>query len=357
MPDTILLPLDGSPLAERALPYAERLARATDAHIVAVRAVSPPVPADLLSEAESYLKGVASRLRDQGLSVETAASAGAPADVILQQARERSVGMIILSSHGRSGVGRWIYGSVADQVLRQTPVPVLLTAHTDAVPWRPERPLRLLVPLDGSVLGETALDAARELANQLPTEIVLVRIVEPLFYDLAYSPPIDPSPELEAARIYLDQVAQRLGADGSTVTVRVEFGQAISTIAQVAMDVQAGLIVMATHGRSGIARFVMGSVATGVLQRAGVPLLLVRPAGAAIELAPLRVVEQPSESGATTIRNAAPPTNGVRLSADDLTLVLRGLDELLSQPDSDAGRALSIRTLVERLRGAEARVQ
>ncbi len=351
MPDTILLPLDGSPLAELALPFAERLARATDAHIVAVRAIAPPVPAALQAEVESYLETVASRLRDQGLSVETVAPAGAPAAAILQEARARGAGMIVLSSHGRSGVGRWVYGSVADRVLRQAPVPVMLTAHADTVRWRPEQPLRMLVPLDGSVLGETALDSARELAQKLHAEMVLMRVVEPVFYDMAYHPPMDPAPELEAARVYLDTVAGQVVAGGSAVpvTVRVEFGQAVGTIAQVAAELPAGLIAMATHGRSGLARFVMGSVATGVLQRAGVPLLLVRPADA-VASAPVRAGETLSDMGAADSHEAVFPVSDVHLSPDELDLVLRGLDGLLSRPgvDSDLAR---VQSLAERLRG------
>ncbi len=345
MPHTILLPLDGSPLAELALPYAERLARATDAHIVAVRAIAPPVPAALQAEVESYLETVASRLRDHGLSAETATPAGAPGAAILQEARARGADMIVMSSHGRSGVGRWIYGSVADQVLRQAPVPVLLTAHADTVRWRPDQPLRMLLPLDGSVLGEAALDSARELAEKLHAEMVVMRVVEPVFYDMAYYAPIDPEPELKAARVYLDSVAERVAAGGSAgpVTVRVEFGQAVGTIAEVAAELQAGLIAMATHGRSGLARFVMGSVATGVLQRAGVPLLLVRPA------APVGAQETLADTGAAASHEAAAPVSDVQLSRDELELVLRGLDGLLARPGAGADLA-QVQSLAERLR-------
>lgn len=351
MPNLILLPLDGSPLAELAVPYAERLAQSMQAHLVLVRVVATPVPAPLVAEAQSYLDQMASRLRDRGLTVDTVTPAGTPAEAIVQEARARSASMIVLASHGRSGIGRWIYGSVADQVLRNAPVPVLLAAPTGVVDWPAERPRRLLVPLDGSLLGQAVLEPARELAERLGAELVLLRVVEPLGYDMAYYPPLDPAPELEAAKIYLDQVAERLRAGGPPVSVRVEFGQAISIIAEVAAELAAGLIAMATHGRGGIARFVLGSVTTGVLQRAGVPLLLARGAGAPIASVPPRVAERPSQARPANGQEADLSVNDVRLSLDDLDLVRRGLDELLHTSGGDPDLARSIRTLAERLHG------
>lgn len=351
MPQLILLPLDGSPLAEIAMPYAERLAQSTEARVVLVRVIATPVPVSLVAEAQSYLEQMASRLRDKGLTVDTVTPGGTPADAIVQEARARSASMIVMASHGRSGIGRWIYGSVADQVLRSAPVPVLLTAPTGVVDWPTGRPLRLLVPLDGSILGQAALDPACELAERLGAEIVLLRVVEPVGYDMAYSPPLDPAPELEAAKIYLDQLAERLRAGGPPVSARVEFGRAVAVIAQVAAELGAGLIAMATHGRGGIARFVLGSVTTGVLQRGGVPLLLVRPAGATILSEPPQVEQRPAQARPVDVQGTGLAVGGVRLSPDDLDLVLRGLGELLSKTGSDPELALRIRTLAERLRG------
>jgi nucleotide-binding universal stress UspA family protein len=294
---TILVPLDGSRLAEQAIPYASRLARSTGARLVLAQAtLTEPLPgqAELVARAaatrraEIELDVLVNRLRQEGLAVEARVYCEDAATAILDAATQEAADLIVMSTHGRSGLGRWIYGSVADRVLRTALIPVLLVPAACSGEWTTARPLRILVPLDQSPLAEEALGPASELAQALGAELLLLQVLEyplPAVADGAtYLPPLDQDADLAAARQYLEDLAVALRADGQTVTTLAvaaapsPVGQAVATIAAVAHDERVDAVVMATHGRGGLARLVMGSVATGVLQHATVPVLVVRPA-------------------------------------------------------------------------------
>ena len=286
MYQTILVPLDGSDLAERALPIAETVARASGAKILLLRVVPPATPesatrgeyAAEVEEAEKYLASVAARLT-KSCGVETRLVEGDPAASIEADVAAHRADLIAMSTHGRSGFGRWIYGSVADEVMRRAVVPVLLVPASSYATWPRDRAPRILVPLDGSGRAEDALGPASELARSLGAEILLVRVVEP--HPMTYGDPsavfIDPTLEIDAARDYLKEKAEQLRAQGFNVKTTDSFGFAVSTILDVVREQGADLIAMSTHGRSGISRFLMGSAATGIVQRSTVPILIVRP--------------------------------------------------------------------------------
>lgn len=292
MVKTIVLPLDGSHLAERALPYAATIARRTGASIVLLEAVQAdarsardpsasgggatrPVDENLLS--------VASRLRADGVTATVHVSYADPVAAILDAAQHHRADLIVMSTHGRSGLGRMVYGSVADRVLHQAEVPVLLVPSIADHTWPTDRPLTVLLPLDGSAWGEAALGALDTLPLLGPSgaEPLLLRIVETLGYTLwgknyAYVA-VDEAAAQATALSYLTGVAARLAERGYTPRVEVATARSAESIANVARDRGVDLIAMATHGRSGLVRAVMGSVATATVQRAGVPILLVRP--------------------------------------------------------------------------------
>jgi nucleotide-binding universal stress UspA family protein len=285
---TILLPLDGSPLAEQAVPHAEWLAQRLAARVVLTR-VLPIVTSTgqiddlaVATSARAYLDQIAARLSEHSVDCQSVLPAGHPATEILDQARTSSADLIVMATHGRSGPSRWLYGSVADAVLRECPIPVLLVPPHVVAPAPIDQSLRFLVPLDGSAIGETALKPASELAHRLSAELVLIQVVPwpPISYgdgsELMY---IDPEPMLGVARDYLAQIAARLQPTlERPVRVRAELGRPTpAIIAEIADREHANLIAMSTHGRSGLARLVLGSVASGTLQRANVPLLLTRP--------------------------------------------------------------------------------
>jgi nucleotide-binding universal stress UspA family protein len=196
-----------------------------------------------------------------------------------------------MTTHGRSGLGRWLYGSVAEAVLSNSTIPVLLVraglASTDLrdVSGKP----RLLVPLDGSPTAEQALPVAASLARVLDAEIVLVRIVpsapasithESLRLGNVRAPRPSDAYEREA-ETYLRDVAQRLEAEGLSVATAVGDDHPPTGIATAGEQLGAALIIMATHGRTGLGRFVLGSVAHDVLRQATRPILLIRSSAAA----------------------------------------------------------------------------
>jgi nucleotide-binding universal stress UspA family protein len=304
---TVLVTLDGSPLAERALPYGAALAQAGYGRLVLVRAAAAPTMAELdtreellaaaQEEAKIYLHEIVARLEEQRPGIERRTETvvvpvrhGSVAEALRRTAREQGADVVVMATHGRSGPGRWLYGSVADAVLRHAEVPVLLVPATAGPLWSPGAGQRILVPLDGSPLALAALPAAAELAAVLRADLHLLRVVEPPValrawdytspaFEAAVEVPPDPAAEVAEVTKYLEGVAATLRARGLTVRVSAEVGLVASTIAAVAEEQRATVIAMATHGRGGVARLVLGSVATGVLQRAGVPLLLVRPEG------------------------------------------------------------------------------
>lgn len=276
MSSVILVPLDGSQLSERALPFAERLARTGAQLLVLMRAVELFLPAGelpiesehpMLAEAQTYLQAIATRLTTAGVQVECIVRYGHVAEQILALIRARHPEYVVMATHGRSGFGRWLYGSVADAVMTHSPAPVALVP-ADATPVPADGRDRLLVPLDGSALSEAVLPFVAELAAQLDAEVVLVRVV-----------PHPAREQLAAARTYLATTAERLTSTTGAPPLRVRAeaaGSPAATIARLAEAEGATVIVMATHGRSGVRRLVLGSVATGTLRRADVPLLLIR---------------------------------------------------------------------------------
>ena len=287
MLSTILVPLDGSALAEQALPFAERVARAAQARVILTRVVpaysgaETSVEASEALAARENLEEIASRLRRAGITVGVTVPEGDAAAQTVGTVAALGVDLIVMSTHGRSGIGRWLYGSVADAVIRLANVPVMLVPPHMSLPWPTDRRLQIIVPLDESQLSEAVLGPALEFATRLDAELLLVEVVA--WPPLVYSDPIellayDLDEQVAAARGYLADVATRLRESGASVRCRAEVGPTpAATIVQLARDEHADLIAMATHGRSGLARVVLGSTTTGTLQHAGVPLLIVRP--------------------------------------------------------------------------------
>jgi nucleotide-binding universal stress UspA family protein len=293
----LLVPLDGSPLAERALPLVEQLARLTDARVNLLLAVDRLdwLPETTLSvvvdrqqeqararhAAGRYLEAVAQRLRDDGLSVTVQLAATPPSTAIVEASDQAD--LIIMTTHGRTGLGRWTLGSVADKVVRSSERPVLLLRpETAAIAG--DRPLhRLLVPLDGSPLAEQALPLARLLAGAAGASLYLLHGFGwpiDITRSLAYLEPIGGEALMEADRqrlvAYLETTAEPLRAAGLTVVTNLRDQAAAEAIVAEVAEQAIDLIVMTTHGRGGVSRWFLGSVADRLLHGAPVPLLLLR---------------------------------------------------------------------------------
>jgi nucleotide-binding universal stress UspA family protein len=287
----ILVPVDGSPNAERALPYALTLARETGARLLVARAV-PPSHVDAsghfgtrlkaMSDAEAYLDGLFPEPRVTSF-VSTVAYFDEPARMIVEEVERRHVGLVVVATHRRAGRGAWLYGSVADQVFRHVSVPVLVLPPKCSTTWDGRLESRILVPLDGSRLSEVVLRPAIELADALHGGLLLTRVagadahhhISELEDTLGV-----PRHFVDAGRAtrYLDATAATLRPMVSAINARVVDGDNVSeSILTVARESDAAAIALSTHGWSGLAHRLMGSVASGLVARANVPLLLVRP--------------------------------------------------------------------------------
>ncbi len=301
--NTLLVPLDGSPLAEAALPYAVTIARASGARVLLLTVLeSEPMRALVVggderqraqieeawrSPAEGYLAAVAARLGARHVRAEYKAVIGDPVDQILAEAEEERATMIVMATHGRSGLQRLLLGSVADKVMRMSSRPVLLIRPREEATVPSDEPAtirRIAVPLDGSQLAEAALPVAIDLARMLHARLFLIR-VEPLAqslivpFDLSGSVPDFATLDeriAAAAEEYLGTVRARLpvGIKAETLVVR---GSPAPTLLEVLERDRVDLVVMSTHGWGGLRRFVLGSVTERVV-RAGVPTVVVRPA-------------------------------------------------------------------------------
>jgi nucleotide-binding universal stress UspA family protein len=293
----ILVPLDGSPLAETVLPIIERLAPADSATVVLLHVIERGAPATIhgethLQEAEvaaTYLDRVATRLRSHAIIVETHAHEVPEGDVarsIAEHAQEEHVDLIVLCTHGSGGLHELLFGSIAQQVLKRGTVPVVLARAAANGATTPFRPRIILVPLDATAAAEAALAPAHDLARRLGATLHLVMVVATLGtlqgerHALAQSLPTATRAVLDLeedeARSYLEAAADRLRIDGLTVTTEVRRGATPVALADEAAEPGVGLVVLATHGRVGVQAIWVGSVTARLLGKTTAPLLLLR---------------------------------------------------------------------------------
>ncbi len=304
MYERILVPLDGSDLAELALPHARQLARRLQGQVWLLCVVPPvfqpilppAIAVDLAAEAldraerlaEDYLEQVRAHLAAAGLTAHTLVARGDPAAEVLAAARDVQARLIAMATHGRGGLGRWMLGSVADRVVRAATIPVLLIPARVVEQELRTAYTRLLVPLDGSPLSEAALPHAVALARLFGARLDLLTVVPRPGHYIEGEAELWQAAErgdqalliaaVRAAREqYLAHQCARLEQGGLDAVPLVAEGDVAETIIQTAQWRNADCIVMATHGRSGIARWVLGSVAAKVISAATVPVLLVRP--------------------------------------------------------------------------------
>ncbi len=293
--ERILVPLDGSVLAEESLPYAQEVAGRLKSEVTLMYVTeSPQDPLQHMHElyldrmveatqrgAERYLKNVRQKIK-----VKPEILAGDPAEKIVEYADERDISLIVMSTHGRSGIKRWALGSVADKVVRATTRPVALIRAGGARTEVRERDIldRALVPLDGSKEGEAALAYVEELAYKLQAEVVLFQVLtteRPVITVEGYGYTVYPEEQRASdktfAEEYLAKVTARLKRRGVIARSEVRFGNAAEEIIKFAGEVQADFVAMSTRGRSGVARWVFGSVADRVMREGSTPILLVRP--------------------------------------------------------------------------------
>ena len=286
----ILVPLDGSALAERALMPAASIAEAMSAKLTLLRVVpqfailaaDPMLYEEMnrLGEEESiaYLRSKADDL-DLAIPAEVACETGQPADTIIRYAESHGIDLIMMSSHGRSGLNRWVYGSVAERVLRQAPCATsIINARTV-----PEKHAcgSILVPLDGSELAEQALEPGRILADAMKADLHLLRIATSAHQMLETNSMKDlfdgiEDMELQDAEAYLQTKYANAPDEHVFFEVKIAEGTVAASIVDYAEKNGIDMIVMSSHGRTGLQRWVYGSVAEKVLRSACCATMIVR---------------------------------------------------------------------------------
>jgi len=289
----LLVPIDGSELSERAVPYAALLAKAQAASVKLVRVFDPPlwdaityggyadpeaydqIVGTIRDAARTSLERTRGRFAAAGVGVDAelveALSAGA---ALLDAEARPTPDLVVMATHGRQGLARFALGSVADRLVRDGSAPVLLIpAFGDREP----RLARALVPLDGSPLAEQALFPLEELARKPLTDVVLLQVLE----DEVHEEGRRAASSMEVAEGYLREIARRLSRLGLMAEVSIAKGEPSEAIRQAADSVD--VVIMTTHGRGGFDRWRHGSVAERAARHLPVPRLLIRslPAAAA----------------------------------------------------------------------------
>ena len=278
----ILVPLDGSEQAKSALPYAVTMA-APNGTIVLLTVV--PSADDLTTERggplQIALNAAAGELRAAGHVIETEVRAGHPAQQIVAAAAEGGATMIVIGSHGRGAIDRLFHGSVADQVARTATRPVMVVRAPRHQPGAVGI-ARLVLPLDGSPVAEQSLPVATAIARRLATPLFLVRAVNIMEYmppalGMGEAIPFEAYDQTETelnqdAHDYLDTMATHLREQGFSVTTKVLSGPPAAAITEATKP--GDVIVLCSHERSGVMRWLMGSVAEELVHEDDVPVIL-----------------------------------------------------------------------------------
>ena len=297
MYERIMVPLDGSNAAEMVLPYAEEMVSKFNSEIALV-SVAEPTPAESDHLFRAYLQAIQEKVRtelkDRGAEPGTPVSAevllGKPADEILTYAADKNMSLVVMASRGRSGEGPWLLGNIAAKVLRATTKPVLLVRTKAPAEAFHRKGLikRILVPLDGSKVAEQSVPHAEELARVMGGELILFQVYESLARMMSGEAFRASSDEEikeankrreEEAKAYLKSIAGPFREKGLTVSEVIASGDPAEEILDYAASSAVDIITMSTHGRSGIKRWVFGSVTDKVLHAGDMPVLVVRATG------------------------------------------------------------------------------
>ncbi|GAB3670509.1 universal stress protein [Halopiger thermotolerans] len=280
--DTILVPVDGSECADVAVDYAADLARRYDATVyvatvIDVRFVSAaPQYDNLRSEANALVDSVANRLEASGVATTSVVRTSKPYQGVLMVAEEYGADLIVMGTHGRTGVDRYLLGSVTERVLRRSDVPVLTVRNHEeggvSCPYDD-----VLVPTDGSEGAAAAYEPAIDLASTYDATLHSLSVIETNALGLETAPKgSDEGPD-EAARTALETVETNASeASVTDVVTEITFGSPYEEILAYVREHDVDLVVMGTHGRSGIPRYLLGSVAEKLVRTAPVPLMTVR---------------------------------------------------------------------------------
>ncbi len=287
----ILVPLDGSQLAEYALGAAAQIAReSSDSRIDLLTVITISTMAGTydypqvisyqvdsgIDTSSAYLHDIKHRQTLSQMNVEAHVEVGVPSDIICATAHELKSDFILMTSHGRTGLARIAMGSVAEDVARKSHIPTMILKVSELTFAKnvSAEPFSLLIPLDGASLAETVLQPAATIAKVFHGAVTLLQVIATTSHDPKKTE--DLSHQSEA---YLFSMQQRLQKEGFNVRVKTLWGDPVAQIQHYATDPAHGidLIAMATHGRTGPEKLAFGSVAESVLHRVALPVLLINP--------------------------------------------------------------------------------
>jgi nucleotide-binding universal stress UspA family protein len=289
----ILVPLDGSELSEMAILYAQELAIKNRSQITLFLVCSREeekrrnvFEAFLQSTAERLVKTVQEKTSNKiNLEVDTVITIGSAALEIENYAINNGIGLIVITSHGRSGLLPWAMGSTASRVAQDLRVPVLLVRSGDKSKTTQEDSLfsKILVPLDGSEAGESAVPYVLELASQIEMQVLLLQVLspEPQVHTIGGLDHISlPQGVLEMMRSeseqYLQSVQNKFQKTNATVKFEVRSGNPAFEIIKMTNENDGWLLAMSSHGHSGVEKWMLGSVTDKIIHGAKSPVLLVR---------------------------------------------------------------------------------
>lgn len=289
---SILVPLDGSAFSEHALPLALALVRRSGAQLHLAHVLQPRGgKADAVGQATAlsratYLERVAQQLaRVAKRAPLTSVLNGPVAETLLEHARSVRCDLLVLTTHGRGALSRLWLGSIADDMVRRSPTPVILVRPHDGVSdsVMTERSFRrMLIPLDGSPLAEAIIAHCVQIGQIMDAQYSLLRVVDPSALGLPHGEPISIDsaaiqPLRDRAQAYLDRQVEELRVQGLSADATVVVGEPSAAILGHARMHSMDIIAMATHGRGGFSRLLLGSVADKVLRGSSIPLLLYSP--------------------------------------------------------------------------------
>ena len=308
MERTLIVPLIGSVESARTLQSAGAIARTFGGRVVLLRAVPHRHPHVSRADEEHMrreLESLASGLREEGIAAEAQVRRAEPGAAIVDAVREYDASAIVRSSYERHDLAGWLRGAIVDEVMHRIQIPVLITPAGEVPAPAPGSRLRVLVPLDGSALAESALVHILGIARPRPLEIRLVDVVHLQLGPLGARLPFvhDSKAERRARTRYLRDVAATLRAEG--IVAHTEVIESQDSVGRVLLDLVqrsvVDVVVMATHGLNTPVHLPQGKVATELLENCPVPVLLV-PSASAME-----PTSSASQRGRTVVAAVAQP--------------------------------------------------
>lgn len=233
---------------------------------------------------KAQLEATAHKLRNEGTEAEAIVEFGHAAETIVRVAAERGCELIAMSTHGRTAIGRGVLGSVTDKVIHASHIPTLtITPERASAYWQENEPItRIIAPLDGSALAESAIPYVEAVARALSLKVTLVRVMKiggayGVYADgYPYPGSVDLERQIERDAVeYLSGVARRLAAEGIDVEWKLLRGAPAAAIADLARETSQNIVALTTRGRSGFTRWLLGSVTEGLVRGSGDPVLII----------------------------------------------------------------------------------